>query len=986
MIVPIAGGTPNWNVQNEANIADLQAQATSLQSQATKNKYWINVLDYGAVADGNTVATDNSPAFQAAINAALQGDVVYIPPGHYRLASTLHLSLGVTLKSGGWSPHFMPRTNMTHAYLRPGIGNFNGTTLIQVDPAPVNGSYLDSAYGGGPRLQGLALNGKSTTNASSQPIAGITITNGVKDIGISDVSIWSFTGDAIYADQGAGMIFRRVTASTNGGVGFNLTTTAGTGGATDVDLTDCYSQGNTGGGYILKNPNAVSIQGCRAEFNGEYGFSFTGTNYSSLIANCNTDRNNKNGFNFACLDGGKPHLVVGCQAKRDGASGTTYAGFNIIGTDATTQAPGAIFEGCSAYVGRNDDGSGNRSPAYAIQTNFTRRVQVNGGYLEGTLAAYNDLSIALSRGVGVTQVVIDPSTGVQTISNSDRTVINGSAGATRSVQYWSRGVGERWEARTNGTTEAGSNAGSDYEIARFNDAGTEVDVPFKITRSTGGVRISKTLDLGADPTTALQAATKQYADAVTGWLNVKNYGAKGDGTTNDASAINAALTACPAGGVVYLPPGTYAVAAPLTIPPQVTLLGNHGAHIDTLTNPTIKPLASFSGAAVLLMVDQATGGYAGQSMEQRIEKVSVDCSALTGTTIDGIQAQGYVHGVYLTDVHIYGAPSHGIATVSNGSGGAYSWRGTRVHIRSSVGIGLSVSMTDSTWTDCESIGAGSHGWYVGGGANSVFIGCRSEWSNNDGFNLGASTGTGQGSGGPTFIGCTTDRNKQNGFSIPSSGNGPINISGCTLRRDGYGSASSSYAAINVNGATAPVLINGVTVYPGTNDDGTGINSPQYGLSVTGSTMVSYGDSFFHAATAGFIDGGGNTTVRRGVNVLERTGTTASPVSVSRGIQISGTNGDTLTVPGDVIISTAGKGLQVKGGTNAKAGSATLVGGTVTVANTSVTANSEIFLSRSTTGGTAGTLSYTKTAGTSFTITSSSGSDTSSVNWMIVEVA
>ena len=93
---------------------------------------------------------------------------------------------------------------------------------------------------------------------------------------------------------------------------------------------------------------------------------------------------------------------------------------------------------------------------------------------------------------------------------------------------------------------------------------------------------------------------------------------------------------------------------------------------------------------------------------------------------------------------------------------------------------------------------------------------------------------------------------------------------------------------------------------------------------------------------------------------------------------------TVTSAGDIQITTIGKGLQVKTGTNAKIGQATLVGGTKTVANTSVTANSRIFLSVSTTGGTPSTLSYTKSVGTSFTITSANIADTSTIDWYIVE--
>lgn len=95
-------------------------------------------------------------------------------------------------------------------------------------------------------------------------------------------------------------------------------------------------------------------------------------------------------------------------------------------------------------------------------------------------------------------------------------------------------------------------------------------------------------------------------------------------------------------------------------------------------------------------------------------------------------------------------------------------------------------------------------------------------------------------------------------------------------------------------------------------------------------------------------------------------------------------GDVNASTGNVLVSTIGKGLQVKTGANSKIGQATLVGGTVTVANTSVTANSRIFFSVSTVGGTPSFLSYTKINATSFTINSANVLDTSTVDWHIVE--
>lgn len=97
-------------------------------------------------------------------------------------------------------------------------------------------------------------------------------------------------------------------------------------------------------------------------------------------------------------------------------------------------------------------------------------------------------------------------------------------------------------------------------------------------------------------------------------------------------------------------------------------------------------------------------------------------------------------------------------------------------------------------------------------------------------------------------------------------------------------------------------------------------------------------------------------------------------------------GITLT-NGDLSFIALGKGLRLKEGANAKQGTAVLVAGAVTVANTSVTANSRIFLTSQVDGGTPGFLRVSaRVAGTSFTITSSSATDTSTVAYEIFEPA
>jgi len=102
-------------------------------------------------------------------------------------------------------------------------------------------------------------------------------------------------------------------------------------------------------------------------------------------------------------------------------------------------------------------------------------------------------------------------------------------------------------------------------------------------------------------------------------------------------------------------------------------------------------------------------------------------------------------------------------------------------------------------------------------------------------------------------------------------------------------------------------------------------------------------------------------------------------------QIVGT-GDTRLVNGDLVIADTDQtsGLSINAGLSTSTlGQATLTGGTVTINNTNIATTDRIFLSRATTGGTEGHLSFTVSASTSFTINSSSGADTSVIDYFII---
>lgn len=111
------------------------------------------------------------------------------------------------------------------------------------------------------------------------------------------------------------------------------------------------------------------------------------------------------------------------------------------------------------------------------------------------------------------------------------------------------------------------------------------------------------------------------------------------------------------------------------------------------------------------------------------------------------------------------------------------------------------------------------------------------------------------------------------------------------------------------------------------------------------------------------------------------GTTSADSSLSRG-GANLLNASTC----DLAVHTAGRGLRVAEGSNAKQGlTAAMAGGTLLVANTAITANSRLLLTRQAGGTNAGAVfESARVAGTSFTVTSTNAADTGQVAFEIFE--
>jgi hypothetical protein len=90
-------------------------------------------------------------------------------------------------------------------------------------------------------------------------------------------------------------------------------------------------------------------------------------------------------------------------------------------------------------------------------------------------------------------------------------------------------------------------------------------IPFPMTLPANTV-VGR-LSVGTGPAEAIPLSTISSSGGGVPWFNVKTYGAKGDGATDDTAAINAAIAALNAatnGGVLYFPASTYLVTSATT--------------------------------------------------------------------------------------------------------------------------------------------------------------------------------------------------------------------------------------------------------------------------------------------------------------------------------------------------------------------------------------------------------------------------------------
>ncbi len=212
------------------------------------------------------------------------------------------------------------------------------------------------------------------------------------------------------------------------------------------------------------------------------------------------------------------------------------------------------------------------------------------------------------------------------------------------------------------------------------------------------------------------------ASSLKPWFDVKRYGAKGDGTTEDTTAVQAALNAAKAagGGRVYLPTGTYLVdALALADADYITICGDGPGRtiLRMKPNATNAPVLQFVGCNRLTVRDLEIDGDKAHQTGRYIRGLRWRASAAASGGVlceHGTFENLYIHDVPESGLVIAGGRWAKISKVHTERCGSTGNLGVGIHI-SNDSPDISLLSCDVQISDCSDDGSGLDGGSEGAG-------------------------------------------------------------------------------------------------------------------------------------------------------------------------------------------------------------------------------------------------------------------------------
>jgi hypothetical protein len=498
-----------WGTHLNAN-ADVLDSAIGVLQSGTSGV--INVLTHGAKGDGTT---DDTTAIQAVLNTYAGKAVVFIPDtGSNYMVGALTVPSGTDLlihgkllfnQSGGSMIYVQNVSNVTvrgHGVLDGNGATSSGTQAIfytsNATNVQLSGLTLQNSYDWNLNVVGSSnvhvdsvrlLNGR-TSNEFAAGSSHCWITNsyitgvatdesfsfysGCTNCGITncEISYGYISGISVFADAPGGQsaACSDITISNNivhhcGEAGIEVRT--GSGGAANlhqnITITGnrCYSNATNSyfGEIWLQSGRNITVTG--------NALSNTGSLSSGAVG--------------ILVGSGASHITItGNSIWNIGQGSTLGAGIYL------QNAPNVLIEGNHIY-----DNQGTPT----MQSAFIGSAGANTAIIGNS---YTGVPSGLGSGTGAAAMATDTlvasfTSGTWTVGaprgSAVNSVISASNGFSATLGYNSN-AGPRWRVGTDGITESGSNAGTNYTIARYSDANALLGTPFTISRATGVVTLA----------------------------------------------------------------------------------------------------------------------------------------------------------------------------------------------------------------------------------------------------------------------------------------------------------------------------------------------------------------------------------------------------------------------------------------------------------------------------------------------------------------
>jgi hypothetical protein len=315
-------------------------------------------------------------------------------------------------------------------------------------------------------------------------------------------------------------------------------------------------------------------------------------------------------------------------------------------------------------------------------------------------------------------------------ADTTRMVMDGDAGQSKIITYRTAGL-QRFGLYVNNTAESGSNAGSDFAIRAYNDAGTLLNTPVFIKRSTGNVGINTITG-----TAKLQVVGSGTTSGTTSLLVQNSAGQMALQVTDDK---NVSI------GNRLLLNGTFDQMYALGSAP-IAIRGYHGVQVSRGTGVTSTMFEVFDEAATTggLLVNVKNSTYPNMLSVNHLGNVGIG----TNTPISSLDVRGvvFVQNPSNTDGALQvgtngGGFIVGVANrtdVSLKSNAIMTTRGTGITFRANAGepngavVGVVGSgSTSATTSLLVQNSAGSQGLKI---------------DDNSGFQIGSMAAAGQGQG------------------------------------------------------------------------------------------------------------------------------------------------------------------------------------------------------------------------------------------------